>query len=188
MPLSNEVRIIGGKWKRRKLAFPNRTSLRPTLDRVRVTLFNWLVAHVQDAVCLDLYAGSGALGFEALSRGAREVTLVDSDPAAVRGLRASRERLGADHAHIVRSAALPWLRRASGSFDLVFLDPPFAGSELSGVLEVLRTRPLLEDGALVYAETSIRSEPELRGFRTVKEGKAGETRYFLLAADEQDAI
>jgi 16S rRNA (guanine966-N2)-methyltransferase len=180
MPLKNEVRIIGGKWKRRKLRFPDKPTLRPTLDRVRVTVFNWLIARLDDAACLDLYAGSGALGFEAASRGAREVTLVERDPAVVRALVENRERLGATNVEIVRSDARAWLARNTKRFDVVFLDPPFASGELTKSLTSLRERGLAE-GAVVYAELQADAPAAFDGFDVVKESRAGETQYLLLA-------
>ena len=183
MPLSNEVRIIGGNWKRRKLRFPDRVDLRPTLDRVRVTLFNWLNASVYDACCLDLYAGSGALGFEALSRGAREATLVERDPVAVRALEENRVRLGASNATIVRADALDWLARCEQRFDIVFLDPPFASAELSRALSTLRARALLASDAFVYAELGARKTMTFDGYTIAKESRAGETRFLLLRGD-----
>ena len=154
MPLKNEVRIIGGKWKRRKLRFPDRPTLRPTLDRVRVTLFNWLIAKLDDAVCLDLYAGSGALGFEAASRGARAVTLVERDAVVVRALEDNRQRLGASNVTIVRGTAAAWLERTPTPFDVVFVDlrlhPHLA--ELHVRLVLLRLTVLLRLLVLVAAE------------------------------------
>jgi 16S rRNA (guanine966-N2)-methyltransferase len=123
----NEVRIIGGKWKRRKVAFPDRPTLRPTPNRARETLFNWLAWHIDAARCLDLFAGSGALAFEALSRGAQHATLIDNDAQVVRALHKSRDQLGADNCTIVQSSALEFLRQATSVWDIVFLDPPFDG-------------------------------------------------------------
>jgi 16S rRNA (guanine966-N2)-methyltransferase len=181
MPLANEVRIIGGKWKRRKLRFPDRAELRPTLDRVRVTVFNWLAPYLDDAICLDLFAGSGALGFEAASRGAREVTLIERDPVVVRALTANRERLAADNTYIVHGEALRWLRSCTQRFDVVFLDPPFASSDLAHALEILRERGLLAPGAHVYAELPD-SAAAFVGYEIAKESRAGATRFLLLEA------
>jgi 16S rRNA (guanine966-N2)-methyltransferase len=180
MPLKNEVRIIGGKWKRRKLRFPNRPELRPTLDRVRVTVFNWLIRRLEDAVCLDLYAGSGALGFEAVSRGARQATLVERDPAAVRALEDSRARLGALSIDIVASDATAWLRRTNARFDIVFLDPPFETDELARSLALIRDRGLLDRAGVVYAELAADAALVFDGFTIAKESRAGDTRYLLL--------
>jgi 16S rRNA (guanine(966)-N(2))-methyltransferase RsmD len=124
--LPREVRLIGGQWKRSKLPVADRPGLRPTPDRVRETLFNWLGQSLEGWRVLDAFAGSGALGFEAASRGAAEVLLLERDPALVASLQASRTRLGATTLRVERADALAWMARApAGSFDLVFLDPPF---------------------------------------------------------------
>ena len=121
-----EVRIIGGLWKRSKLPVADRPGLRPTPDRVRETLFNWLGQSLSGWRCLDAFAGTGALGFEAASRGATDVVLLERDTALVAHLVASKERLHADAVRIERADAVQWMARsAPGAFDLVFLDPPF---------------------------------------------------------------
>jgi len=124
--LPREVRLIGGQWKRSKLPVADRPGLRPTPNRVRETLFNWLGQDLAGWRVLDAFAGSGALGFEAASRGAAAVRLLERDPALVASLQASRTRLGASNLQVERADAMAWMARApSGSFDLVFLDPPF---------------------------------------------------------------
>ncbi|MGZ5893539.1 MAG: 16S rRNA (guanine(966)-N(2))-methyltransferase RsmD [Caldimonas sp.] len=122
----HEVRIIGGVWKRSKLPVADRPGLRPTPDRVRETLFNWLGQDLSGWHCLDAFAGSGALGFEAASRGAAEVVLLERDPALVALLAASKARLHGEAVRIERADAMQWMARAEpGRFDLVLLDPPF---------------------------------------------------------------
>ena len=147
------MRIISGKWKRRKLAFPDRPTLRPTPDRARVTLFNWLNEWIDGARCLDLFAGSGALGFEALSRGAAAVTLIDDDPAVVRALQASAQMLGAIDCSIRRSSAIEFLRGDTGRWDIVFLDPPFASDLLGKCLRILEVSPAIDANSIVYVES-----------------------------------
>jgi 16S rRNA (guanine966-N2)-methyltransferase len=176
----NEVRIIGGKWKRRKLAFPNRPTLRPTPDRARVTLFNWLAASIDGAHCLDLFAGSGALGFEALSRGAASVTLIDDDPLVVRALNDNAVRLGANECSIHRASALGYLRTNRRTWDIVFLDPPFASSLLESTLTALATDSHLAATSIVYAESSIQSTPNLDRWNVVKQTRIGEVASMLL--------
>ncbi len=179
---SNEVRIIGGKWKGRKLAFPARADLRPTLGRVRETLFNWLRADVPDSRCLDLFAGSGALGFEALSRGAAHVTFGDSDRRAVQALRDNALRLEAGAAariHCCRAERL--LAREAGPWDIVFLDPPFRSSLLAPLLDQPLRAALTADG-VVYVEAPERAGLEFPGWTLVKSGRAGDTRFGLLAS------
>lgn len=178
----NEVRIIGGNWRGRKLVFPDRRDLRPTLGRVRETLFNWLAADIDGSRCLDLFAGSGALGFEALSRGACTVTFVDEDRRAVQALRANAERLGAgDRARIVCAGAERFVRRESGPWDVVFVDPPFRSGLLPGVLALLAERGALAEGGLVYVEAARRDELDVAPWRWIKQSTAGDTRFGLLA-------
>lgn len=179
---SNEVRIIGGKWRGRKLVFPQRADLRPTLGRVRETLFNWLRADVADSRCLDLFAGSGALGFEALSRGAAEVTLVDRDRRVTESLADNAARLGADAAaRVVCTPAERLLQRDPGPWDIVFLDPPFRFAALDELLRVLRTRALLSADGLVYVEAPGREAFAFSDWREVRHSHAGDTQFGLLA-------
>jgi 16S rRNA (guanine966-N2)-methyltransferase len=176
----NQLRIIGGKWKRRKLSFPDRPALRPSLGRVRETLFNWLTGHLEGRRCLDLYAGSGALGFEALSRGAAHVTFVDDDAEAVKHLHRNRLQLGAVDSRIVHARALSWLRRDDTQWDVVFLDPPFDSEELGRVLPALLVRGRVGADSLVYLEFDPRHEPPLDGWRTLKTTRAGDSRALLV--------
>jgi 16S rRNA (guanine966-N2)-methyltransferase len=153
---SNQVRIIAGQWRGRKLNFPDSAGLRPTADRVRETLFNWLAPVLPGAHCLDLFAGSGALGFEAASRGAAHVVLIESDPRAVRALQDSRERLAAHQVEVVSAAAKSYLARPSGPFDVVFLDPPFSQPELlAETVELLQRGQHLKERAYIYVETAV---------------------------------
>jgi len=150
--VGGQVRIIGGRWRGTRLPVPDLQGLRPSADRVRETLFNWLQPALPGARVLDLFAGSGVLGLEALSRGAREAMLVECDPALIEGLRASVERLHAgDQARIVRADALALLRAPlHGRFDIVFVDPPFAQGLWEGVLASLL--PWVSDDAWLYVE------------------------------------
>ncbi|MBK6786889.1 MAG: 16S rRNA (guanine(966)-N(2))-methyltransferase RsmD [Rubrivivax sp.] len=147
-----EVRLIGGLWKRSKLPVPDRPGLRPTPDRVKETLFNWLGQDLGGWRVLDAFAGTGALGFEAASRGAAEVVLLERDPALAHSLEATRQRLGAGMARIERTDALAWMARcAPGRFELVLLDPPF-DAELA-VPATLVAAPLACNGGFVYLES-----------------------------------
>jgi len=121
----NRVRIVGGAWRSRLIPFPPTKGLRPTPDRVRETLFNWLGQDLTGKTCLDLFAGSGALGFEAASRGARRVAMVERDASVFQALAANRDRLGALAVELTKSDALEFLRADTGLYDVVFLDPPF---------------------------------------------------------------
>jgi 16S rRNA (guanine966-N2)-methyltransferase len=173
------VRIIGGTWKKSVLRFPEVEGLRPTPDRVRETLFNWLGQDLSGASCLDLFAGSGALGFEAASRAAKRVVLVEKDPSAVKALHANAARLlGASAVlDIVQADAMAYLSGASERFDLVFLDPPFRQNALAAVLERLPGR--LNPGARVYVESAT-SHEAAGGWREAKRGRAGQVHYQLL--------
>jgi 16S rRNA (guanine(966)-N(2))-methyltransferase RsmD len=148
LALPREVRIIGGAWKRSKLAVADRPGLRPTPDRVRETLFNWLGQTLEGWRCVDAFAGAGALGFEAASRGAAEVVLVERDAALVASLVAARQRLQADAVRVERADAVHWMARApAAAFDLVFLDPPFDSALLGPALDAA-VRVVVEGGRL----------------------------------------
>ena len=151
----NRVRIIAGEYKSRKLEFPNVEGLRPTADRIRETLFNWLQDSIAGETCLDLFAGSGALGFEALSRGASQVDFIEQNSAAVNSIRDNIERLGAKHGNVYCSDAFEWLDRCTQDlrqYGLVFLDPPFKGETLARAIVKLESANLLREGGLVYIE------------------------------------
>lgn len=170
--LPREVRLIGGQWKRSKLPVADRPGLRPTPDRVRETLFNWLGQDLEGWRVLDAFAGSGALGFEAASRGAAEVHLLERDPTLVASLQASRARLGASMLQVERADALGWMERASGgSFDLVFLDPPFgAGLADPALAQAAR---LVGVHGFVYLETDRPSDSWPSGLALHKSARAG---------------
>lgn len=144
----HQLRIIGGEWRSRRLRFPAIDGLRPTLDRVRETLFNWLQHDIEGARVLDAFAGSGALGFEALSRGAREVIFLEKNPKAAIQLKENLQALGAGNAQVWAGDALVWLDQNPEPYDLVFLDPPFGKELLQPALDRLTLLP----GALVYVE------------------------------------
>ena len=149
---SGEVRIIGGQWRRRRLPFPAHAALRPTPDRLRETLFNWLMPAIAGTRCLDLFAGSGALGLEALSRGAERAVLIEADATVAQALRANAARLGAHTAEVLTTSALDFLRSpVSAPFHIVFLDPPFDSSLMADCLPLLAARWLVPD-ARVYIE------------------------------------
>ncbi len=175
----NEIRIIGGQWKRSKLPVADRPGLRPTPDRVRETLFNWLGQDLAGWRCLDAFAGSGALGFEAGSRGAKRVVLLESDAELARSLETTRVRLRADALHVERADALAWMARATlASFDLIFLDPPF-GAGL-GEAALARSKPLVVPGGFIYLEApkALTQVPE--GWQLHRHGRAGAVHFHLL--------
>jgi len=150
----NQLRIIGGKWRGRKLDFPDADGLRPSGDRIRETLFNWLMADVPDSHCLDLFAGSGALGFEAVSRGASRAVLLDNNRTVVEQLRRNCAILDTDQVSVIHTDAGQWLQKADGAqpFTLVFIDPPFNAELLNPIIAQLEVSGALADEALIYLE------------------------------------
>jgi 16S rRNA (guanine966-N2)-methyltransferase len=181
----NEVRIIGGAWRGRKLRFPAEVpGLRPTPDRVRETVFNWLRDEVAGSRCLDLYAGSGALGLEALSRGAREVVFVDRDPRVVRYLSAALDVFGSNAGCVSRADAEAFLRVPGEPFDIVFLDPPFAAGLLPALVAAIDRHGWVRPGGLVYLEAAAdQGVPTLpHGWSLHRSKRAGEVGYHLSRA------
>jgi len=175
--IRNRVRIIGGAWRSRLLSFPPSKDLRPTPDRVRETLFNWLGQDLTGKTCLDLFAGSGALGFEAASRGARRVVMVENDAAVFRAIAANREVLAATTVEPKKADALEFLRAGDEAYDVVFLDPPFKDGYWSRLAPLLP--PRLAPGALVYYESA--TSPDLQpGWDVHRQDRAGQVRYQLL--------
>jgi 16S rRNA (guanine966-N2)-methyltransferase len=178
----NSVRIIGGGWRGRRVSFPDIPGLRPTPDRVRETLFNWLQHDIPGARCLDLFAGSGALGLEALSRGARELVFVEQAVAASRALQEQLIRLGgAGKARVTEMGAARYLRSAPQAFDIVFLDPPYGQDALAQYLPLLDAGEWLKAGALVYLESEkAAGAPSLPArWELLKSKSAGEVGYHL---------
>lgn len=149
---NNQLRIIGGAWRGRKLAFAPVPGLRPTPNRVRETLFNWLAPVIRGARCLDLFAGSGALGLEAASRGATRCVLVEQQHAVVQVLRGQLARLQADHVEVIEAEVLDWLAQDATPFDIVFLDPPFRDGLLQLSIDRLEQNGWLAESAWIYLE------------------------------------
>ncbi len=184
---SNSVRIIGGIWRGRRLPFPDVPGLRPTPDRVRETLFNWLGQRLTGLRCLDLFAGSGALGLEAASRGAAEVTLIEADARAFAALQGHCRTLETSQVRLIRADALAWLRTHADTdplgYDLIFLDPPFGTGLLAPALQLVA--PLVRPGGTIYAEFDV--QPDLSSWAVRREGRAGQTRQVLLRRPEKAA-
>jgi 16S rRNA (guanine966-N2)-methyltransferase len=178
---ANELRIVGGEWRGRRLRLAAGAPIRPTPNRVRETLFNWLQQVTRGARCLDLFAGSGALGLEALSRGAREVVFVDQDARAGRQIRAALEHFAVATPRVHVLEALRFLRGAPTAFDVVFLDPPFGSDMLGAVCVMLEERGWLSEGALVYLEAGSRDGPPPlpAAWHFLKAKQAGEVGYYL---------
>jgi 16S rRNA (guanine966-N2)-methyltransferase len=175
------LRIIGGEWRGRKIRFPPVAAIRPTPDRVRETLFNWLQPDVPGSRCLDLYAGSGALGLEALSRGAREVVFVDVDAVALRHLDATLGNLHCERGRTVRAEAWRYLDGPVEPFDIIFLDPPYADRALADTCRRIADRGWLEPGGLVYLEDVAAAGPPALppGWELLRSKRAGEVGYHL---------
>ena len=177
------MRIVGGEWRGRRIEVPARGAVRPTPDRVRETLFNWLGQRLDGAVCLDLFAGSGALGFEAASRGAARVVMVEQDRTVAAALMKGRAALAAAAVEIVAGDALVFLAHGAERFDVVFLDPPFRQNALPELLAALP--PRLQRGARVYVEGD-RPADVAAPWRELKRARAGQVSYQLLQWSEHD--
>jgi 16S rRNA (guanine(966)-N(2))-methyltransferase RsmD len=184
---AHEVRIIGGQWKRSKLAVLDRPGLRPTPSRVRETLFNWLGQDLNGWRCLDAFAGTGALGFEAASRGAGEVVMLERDAALQRQLRDVRERLDARQVRIEGADALAWMARCEAArFELVFIDPPFDAGLFEAALAAAAHLPV--DGGFLYLEANVewpRGSLQALGLSQVRHLRAGAVHAQLLQRREQ---
>ena len=177
-----EVRIIGGQWKRSKLPVADLPGLRPTPDRVRETLFNWLGQDLDGWRCLDVFAGSGALGFEAASRGAASVVLVERDRGLIRSLHETRDRLGATVVKVESADAMAFMRRtAPASFELVFVDPPFDANLFDAALG--GAAPLVVPGGFIYLEADRPFDDAAvapLGLAVHKHARAGAVHFHLL--------
>ncbi|MGF1713566.1 16S rRNA (guanine(966)-N(2))-methyltransferase RsmD [Photobacterium chitinilyticum] len=180
------VRIISGRWRGRKLPVHDVEGLRPTTDRVKETVFNWLAQDIHEANCLDLFTGSGSLSFEALSRGAQNVTMLELDKKAAEQLEKNRLTVGADNAHIHNTDSLTFLNKQGTPYDIVFIDPPFRKNLLQDVINLLETNGWLAPHAIIYIE----AEKELGDPETPihwhlhKEKTAGQVCYRLFEREE----
>ncbi|MFQ6403185.1 16S rRNA (guanine(966)-N(2))-methyltransferase RsmD [Methylophilus sp. 'Pure River'] len=173
----NQVRLNAGIWRSRVLKFPDAEGLRPTSDRVRQTLFNWLGQDLTGKTCLDLFAGTGALGFEALSRNARQATMLELAKAPLQALLQNQRLLGATQADIRQMDALQFLAQNKQRFDVIFCDPPYHKQWLDKLLPQLASH-LADDGLLyVEAEYALKSDSD---WQVIKSGKAGQVFYHLL--------
>lgn len=180
---AGKLRIIGGKYRSRLLRVAARPGLRPTPDRVRETLFNWLGQDLSGLACLDLFAGSGALGFEAASRGAARVVMIEEDRIALAELHRSRAALGAEQVRIVAGDANAFLAREKECFDVVFLDPPFRQN--AGPALLAKLPPRLQRGARVYVESGA-PVAVMSPWTELRQSRAGQVSYQLLRWDGHD--
>ncbi len=176
-----KLRIIGGRWRGRRLSVPEAEGLRPTPDRVRETLFNWLQPHIAGATCLDLFAGTGALCLEALSRGAGQVVMVEKDAHVVECLRQHVATLQALNAGVVQADAVDFLRQTPQPFDIVFLDPPFKSDLIARCAELVEANGWIKRGGLVYIEAPSQVDvlPLPATWELIRSKKAGQVGYHL---------
>ena len=191
--LKNQVRIIGGKWRGRKISFTDAVDLRPTPDRVRETLFNWLATELPDARCLDLFAGTGVLGLECLSRGAREIVFLEKDTKVYQTLQGElaklipkQESAETSHVHLIHTDTLTWLtdpknQTQYGTFDIIFADPPYSSNLLETVFSVLENGAWISENGYIYFESNHPVEPSIipKTWEIIKEKKAGQVYYYL---------
>ncbi|WP_187498660.1 16S rRNA (guanine(966)-N(2))-methyltransferase [Erwinia aphidicola] len=185
---AGQIRIIGGLWRGRKLPVPDSEGLRPTTDRVRETLFNWLAADIQQAKCLDCFAGSGALGLEALSRHAGSATLLELERTVAQQLEKNLATLGAKNARVVNTNTLQFLAQKGEPHQLVFIDPPFRKGLLEQTSTLLESNGWLSDDALVYVESEVEHglPPVPVNWQLHREKIAGQVAYRLYIRHAND--
>jgi len=180
---TGKLRIIGGEWRSRIIPVVDLPGLRPTTDRVRETLFNWLQNDIPGARCLDLFAGSGALGFEAASRECKSVLMLETQHEAAKVLASNIQTLKAENIQLLQQDALAWLKsKPSQQFDIVFIDPPFASDYMQQVCQLLEQNNCLSEHACIYLEMDSQYElPELpNSWTVVRQKKAGQVSYYLV--------
>ena len=172
--MKQEIRIIGGLYRGKKIPFPSIEGLRPTPDRVKETLFNWLMHDVRDARCLDAFAGSGSLGFEAFSREARQVVFVEQSTTAYSNLQKIICQFNSTKLKLIKGDARSYLQQNVEPYDLIFLDPPFAEDYLPSCITSIIKNQLLKQGGLLYLETPVKIELDLNQRKLIKLKVAGQ--------------
>ena len=175
--MKQTIRIIGGLYRGKKLNFPSIEGLRPTPDRVRETVFNWLMHDIRDAQCLDAFAGSGALGFEAYSRGAAFVTFLETDPTAYANLLKESATFDSEKLKVQKIDARVFLKQSKAQFNIIFLDPPFAKDYIPECLEILSQSSVLQNGGLLYLESPAEITTDPRVWKQIKLKSAGQVVY-----------
>lgn len=178
--LTNQLRIIAGQWRGRKLSFPSVDGLRPSSDRLREMLFNWLQMDLPGASCLDLFAGSGALGFEAASRGAERVVLCELAPVAAKQIQSNIDALLAKNMQLYQGSALQFLTSCGQQFDLIFIDPPFSSSLAEQALSSIVEHNVLKAEGLVFLEQPKAAQVDLAAWKVIKEKNLGQVTARLL--------
>lgn len=182
-----KVQIIGGTHRSRVINFSDKfESIRPTPNKVRQTLFNWLDNDLTNKVCLDAYAGSGALGFEALSLGAKQVVMLEKDPAIYKQLTTNRTQLKMDDLQIINTDAINYIKNSSINFDLIFLDPPYDSDLLIRTLELIKLHQILESDGLIYIEYD--KIPALLGYQIIKQKKAASVGFGLVKPEKAASV
>lgn len=186
MSAQSSIRIIGGKWRSRKVNFTGKDGLRPTPDRVRETLFNWLAPYIVDTICLDLCAGSGILGLEAISRGAKRVYAIENDEESVKNIKENKERLEAINLTIMHKNVITWLQTAPIPADIVFVDPPYKLNLLNQIFGLLEDNLWVHANSFIYFEQDKPFEVNTlpKNWQLWRESKAGNV-YYYLARKEQ---
>ena len=179
---TTSIRIIGGRNKSYRIVFKASPNLRPTSDRAKETLFSWLQFEIQNKVCLDLFAGTGSLGFEALSRGTAHVTFVEKDKGLFKNILKNIQDLEyQNNTEVACSAAIKWMKTNKRQFDLIFLDPPFDQVHYEGLLNSIKTAGLLSEGGRIYLETDKRTEVALSKNQIILKDKIiGDVRLMIL--------
>ena len=179
----NQIRIIGGQWRSRLIRFTNAKELRPTPDRVRETLFNWLSPHIENVCCLDLYSGTGVLCFEALSRGAAKAIAVEKDPENIKALYENIKLLNTQSFEIIKSDVITWLEKpnTTAPFDIVFVDPPYKAMSLPTTFTLLEKNHFLKPGSFIYFEFNdyIDATAIPNTWQLLRQKKAGVVHYHL---------
>lgn len=181
--MKNQVRIIGGRWRGRKISFPEHRQVRPTPDRVKETLFNWLAPYIIDAHCLELFAGSASLSFEALSRQAKTAVAVEKDRDTIQDIQKNKDILNAEALEIINTDCFIWLKTTQPSrpFDIAFIDPPYALNGLPESFELINNPAWLQPNALIYFESHIPMEDQLpANWTLLKNKRAGQVLYYLV--------
>ncbi len=176
----NEVKIIGGTYRGKIIPIKGAEGLRPTPGRVRETIFSWLNSNITGAKVLDLFAGSGALGFEALSRGAAEVTLVEKNPTTASMLKRVAGEFTSSNVEVVRSDAIDYLMNTSHKFDIIFIDPPYRLDIYEETLKIILKRNLIDDNSILYVEMRNGSNQIVPGLEIIREQTAGQAKYTLM--------
>ena len=176
------VKIIAGQWRGTKLPVLHKEGVRPTSNRVRETLFNWLQASIEGSHCLDVFAGSGALGFEAISRGASTAELIDNDPEIIKLLSEQAQRLHADNINIMRVDGVQYIEQTKHQYDCIFIDPPFSKFNYEEILEKISNSQIVKENALIYVEAPIGELPKKipASWQWKRQSKAGDVEYGLI--------